>query len=399
MLDDKKLIEAAEAYVKYGSQRKAAKSLGISRRTFRNRLDRFNAINNPVEPGFKITKISKTLNKDGEVVGKSIVTKLAPSNDHLKRDGKVVRRSTLYGADGSVVGEWVIRKPEEAQDDFIRSLDEYFTKEVKPIPAPVLQTEKFIEGDMTLFMSIDEHINVKVLSDQCGQDYGLKDAENLMYSKFIDMVRRTPKTKKAVYVNLGDQFHENDHMRVTPASKHELDTDKSSYTASDSVVGLTMARIDHLLSHYEEVEIYGVSGNHDIDPMGWLFRCIEIAYRNEPRVTVKFYPNELFAYQHGNTLLGFHHGHRMKPEVMAGNVADRFSDMYGQTKMRYLHTGHVHHDTVKDLWGGFKWHSHRTMAPKDWYSHSNGYISRQSMKSYVYNDKEGEVANFTVSLI
>ena len=130
-----------------------------------------------------------------------------------------------------------------------------------------------------------------------------------------------------------------------------------------------------------------------------LFRCLGIAYESEPRVTVKFYPDETFAYQFGNTFLGFHHGHRLKPDVMAGVCADRYNKMYGNTQFRYLHSGHIHHDNVKDLWGGFRWHSHRTMAPKDWYAHSHGYITRQSMKAYIYNDKEGEVGNPTASLI
>lgn len=396
-----KIDKVVEAYNEYGSQRKAAKALGMSRRSFRRYLDQANAHGYEADPGFKVTKVSKTLDKNGNVTSKSVVTKLAPTEDHQERDGKIVRRSTLYGADGSVVGEWIIRKPEAEQEaDYIQALDRHFVQNVHKIPTPVHQPALYTANhDMAMFMSIDEHLNVKLVADMCGQDYGLDEAVDLMLNKFVKLVDRTETTKKALFVNLGDQFHANDHMNVTPANKHVLDSDKSFNSVADAAIMLNRAKINYLLEKYEEVEVHGVAGNHDIDAQGWLFRCLHIAYENSDRVKVKFHPDETFAYQFGNTFLGFHHGHRLKPDVMAGACADRFPKMYGDTQFRYLHTGHVHHDSEKDLWGGFKWHSHRTMAPKDWYAHSHGYITRQSMKSYVYNVDEGEVANLTTSLI
>lgn len=391
--------EAAEYYSVYGSQRAAANAMGIPRRTFRRLLDKNTAAKYKIDEGFKVTKVSTVRDSEGHVTQTSVVTKLAPTEDHVVRDGKIARRSTLYGADGAVVQEWVIRKPEDAQDEYVEALKRYFVEGIRPFDFETDFTPVPPTDDVALFMSIDEHINVKVLADQCGQDYGLDDAVILMRRKFAEMVDRTPACSKAIFVNLGDQFHQNDHMSVTPASKHVLESDKSFYTASDAVVNLNISKINTLLKKFDTVEIHGVSGNHDIDPMGWLFRCLKLAFDGNPRVTVKFHPEEVFALQIGNTLLGFHHGHRMKPDTMAGVVADRFPKLYGNTTMRYLHTGHIHHDSVKDTWGGFKWHSHRTMAPKDWFSHSNGYISRQSMKSYIYNNVEGEVANFTVSLV
>lgn len=389
-----------EAYNEHGSQRKAAKALGMSRRSFRRYLDQGNAHGYEADPGFKVTKVSKTLNKKGEVLQKSVVTKLAPTEDHQTREGKIARRSTLYGADGSVVAEWVIRKPEDQQvDDYLKALDDHFVKDTVRLSAPPVLQSDFSEEDLALFMSIDEHLNVKLVSDLCDEEYGLEEAVTLIMDKFKRLVSRTNKTKKALFVNLGDQFHSNDHMNVTPQSKHVLDSDKSFWTLSGAAIDLNRQKIEYLLNYYDELEIHGVGGNHDIDAQGWLFRCLHIAYENENRVNVKFYPDEAMVYQHGNTFLGFHHGHRLKPDVMAGAFADRYNTEYGNTQMRYLHSGHIHHDSEKDLWGGFKWHSHRTIAPKDWYSKSHGYITRQSMKSYVYNVEEGEVANYVTSLV
>lgn len=400
MIDEQTLLNVANAYKEYGSQRLAAKALGIPRRTFRNYLDKFNSDKYNIDPGFKITKISKTLDRNGNVSGQSIVSKLAPDRDFIKRDGKVVRRSTLYGSDGAVVGEWVIRKPEdEERETFLSALDDSFKANVSREPVPQYVSNADLNSeDASLFMSIDEHLNVRLLQDMCGKEYGLESATSTIMKKFYQMVNRTPVTDTAYFVNLGDQFHANDHMNVTPASKHVLDVDRSTFETSKAAIELTRWKIDYLLSRYNHVEVHGVAGNHDIDPMGWLFRCLEIAYENNPRVHIEFHPDEMFAIQHGQTFLGFHHGHKIKPDAMAGAMADRFSKLYGDTQFRYIHTGHVHHDAVKDVFGGFKWHSHRTIIPKDWYSVSHGYVSRRSMKSYIYNEYEGEVANLTTSI-
>lgn len=392
----KKQQDAIDAYVEHGSQAKAAKALGIKRRTFR---DRYSAAMNKMTGapvGFKTTKIST--DKDG--MPTAMTHKLAPEMTNEARTGKVIRRSTLYGADGNVTGEWVIRQPEGevASDDYMEALTKNFSETVtreEPKSPPVHDNST---EDLAMFMSIDEHIGVHLAAEQVGQDYNLDTSLALMEEKFEQLVRRTPKTETCLYVNLGDQFHANDHMDVTPKSKHPMNSDTTFNTVSDAVIALNRRRIALLMDHFDRVDLRGVAGNHDVDPMGWLFRCYDIAYENEDRVTSEFWSTEVGMYEFGNTFLGFNHGDKIKPDALAGVCADRYPQAYGRTNHRYLHTGHVHHDSAKDVWGGFKWESHRTMAPKDHFSYGHGYLSRQSMKSFVYNTGEGEVARMTTSL-
>lgn len=390
--------EAWDVFQKHNNQAAAAKELGISRRAFRDRFDSAKSKIYQTPVGFKTTKIAT--DENGTI--RAMSHKLAPEidADPLRNSGKIVRRSTLYGADGAVTGEWVIRQPEdEAKSDYITALHNSFSQTVIPSYAPTVLSKNRQESDLALFMSIDEHIGVKLCAEQVGTAYGLDQSVALMEEKFRVIVDRTPATKHCLYVNLGDQFHANDHMDVTPASKNPLFSDSSFNTVSDAVILLNRKRIDILLEKFEYVKIRGVAGNHDYDPMGWLFRCFDIAYEKEHRVDTKFWGSELGVEKFGVNFLGFAHGHMMKPDAMAGACADRFPKIYGDTKMRYLHTGHYHNDKVADLWGGFKFHSHRTMSPKDWYSFRHGYLSRQSMSAFIYNRDEGEVAKFTTSLI
>jgi hypothetical protein len=390
-----KQAEAYEAYEKFNNQKQAAESLGISRRSFRERFDGAKAKHHNTILGFKVTKINT--DKYGTI--RSMTQKLAPEIDHLKRTGKVIRRSTLYGADGSVTGEWIIRQPEDqVKDAYIDALHQSFASNVVPLGAPAVLSYDLTDQDLAMFISVDEHIGVKLCAEQVGENYGLVDAVELMERKFAQIVARTPASKDCVYLNLGDQFNANDHTDVTPGHKHQLNSDATFNTVSDAVVALNRRRINLLLSKFDNVHLHGTSGNHDIDPMGWLFRCYQIAYENEDRVSVDFASDGVGVFAFDNCMIGYHHGHKMKPEVMAGATADRYSEIYGRTKFRYLHTGHVHHDKAIDTWGGFKYESHRSMTPKDNFSYSNGYVSRQTMKAMVYNKDEGEVARFQTSL-
>lgn len=394
MLTEKQQL-AWDLYETHRSQSAAAKEMGVPRRTFRRHFDAAKAklIGTPV--GFKTTKI----NTDENGYIRSMTHKLAPEIDTPVRKGTVIKTSTLYGADGSVVGEWVMRKPEEqAQDDYIAALDKHFAENVKKVKIPYILQKDVIHSDLALFMSIDEHIGVRCVFEQVGVQYGLKEAVELMRDSFATLVHRTPKTNKALYVNLGDAFHANDHMDVTPASKHPMFSADTFDNVADAVVELNKWRIEYLMSHYPNLQIRGVAGNHDRDAMGWLFRCYKYMFANQ-NVDVKFWTEGMGVEQHGSTMLGFGHGDMMKPNVMAGACADRFPKVYGDTTMRYLHSGHFHNDKAVDTWGGFKHFCHRTMCPKDHYSFSRGYLSRQSMKSFIYDIQEGEVASFTKSLI
>lgn len=389
----KKQQDALNAYEKFNSQKKAAESMGISRRAFRGLFDAAKSKMFGTPPGFKTTKI----NTDENGTVRSMTHKLAPEIDHVKRTGEVIKTSTLYGADGSVVGEWVMRKPEnQEQDDLLSALDKHFASNVKPVSIPYIRSERPNQNDMAMFLSVDEHIGMRTTAEQTGANYGLEQALDLIRSKFQKLMNRTPITNTVLFVNLGDQFHANDHMDVTPGHKHPLGSDSTFNTVADAVVELNKWRIEQLSQRYENVKIRGVAGNHDYDPMGWLFRCYKYMF-TDSRIDVKFWADEVGVEQFGSNMFGFHHGHRLKPETLAGVCADRYNQIYGQCDMRYLHTGHYHNDKIKDTWGGFLFHGHRTIVPKDWYSYSNGYISRQTMKSYVYNKDEGEVGAFTVS--
>ncbi len=381
-INDKDIVEA---YIKYGSKTAAAKYLDMPRTTYRRRFDQIQSIDNLTPVGFKTTKVST----DGSGTVTARTHKLRPETDDEERTGTIVRRSTLYGADGSVTGEWVIRKPESVEEKFSDVILETFKEEIPKVKSPALRVTDN-DNRLSLINIVDDHMNLRAFAQESGEDFDIEKAFNLYASKFEELVNSLPSTNYVMLTNLGDQFHNNDHMKVTPASKHSLDTDLTFAQAAKYVINLNRFRIEKLLEKFEEVYIRGVRGNHDEDAMVLLFAALEIAYEDNDRVHVFYNESGTHVELYGNTLLAFDHGDKGKPELCAGYIASEHASTYGQSKYRYIHTGHVHHEQEKDIWGGFLWRSHRTLSAKDKYTSSNKYHSPRSIKGYVIHPEKGE---------
>ena len=110
-------------------------------------------------------------------------------------------------------------------------------------------------------------------------------------------------------------------------------------------------------------------------------------------------PNPYYAYKHGETALFFHHGHLTKPNGLPGIFAAQFPRVWGMTKYRYGHCGHMHHrirnDEKEDQ--GVSITQHRTLASKDAYASRSGYFAERKAECVTYDRNRGQVSSVHVS--
>jgi hypothetical protein len=119
-------------------------------------------------------------------------------------------------------------------------------------------------------------------------------------------------------------------------------------------------------------------------------------YENEPRVTVNDSETPYYIYQHGNTLLGFHHGHLKKTQSLPGLFAASYRKQWGASSKVYIHTGHRHHVEEREH-DGAKIIQHATIAARDSYAARYGFVSEREMSSITYHAAFGQVARNTVT--
>ena len=174
----------------------------------------------------------------------------------------------------------------------------------------------------------------------------------------------------------------------TPRSGHHLDEDARFQKVAHAAVRVLRQVINMLLAKHKRVHVLMAEGNHDDDPSLWLRVMFGAFYEKDPRVTVDVSPLPYYIYEHGSCLIAFHHGHLKKKAGLPLLIAAQFPEVWGRTKYRVVHVGHMHHMDVKDA-DGIRVHQHGTLAARDAYAARGGWISPRYAEAITYHKSRG----------
>jgi predicted phosphodiesterase len=368
MIDNQILIETINAYNETGSQVEAAKRLGIARSTLQNRLRQASAAGldtlalKPVPPGHSIKGIS-----------------------------------TLYDANGNVTSQWVKTRTNEPS---FEDIAEYFKDALSIVngksefvPPPSDSDEDLLN----IYPIADLHVGMLAWGEETGEDFDIKIVEQLVYDSFEKLFQRSPNSKTALILNLGDYYHTNDFKNMTPASGNILDVD-TRYQKMIYVGARIMKNvIERALEKHETVVVRNVAGNHDPASIVALNLALSMFYSNIDRVIVEDSPKQLWAMSFGNSLVGCHHGHKMKADRAAMALACDYSKEWGDSKYRVIYSGHFHNERVVEV-GNVRCEQFQTLAAKDEYAASHGYSSGRSIQSITFHKELGEVGRSRVNI-
>lgn len=141
-------------------------------------------------------------------------------------------------------------------------------------------------------------------------------------------------------------------------------------------------------------------GNHDLVSSLWIRKAVSKIFRDNDRIEVDQTEFPFYAYLHGDIMLGFHHGHKVKNRSLPALFASepRYRHMWGSAKYTYIHTGHYHH-SEQDMaeGGGAIVERHPTLSSRDAYSARGGYTSWRAAHAITYHNKTGECLRVTVT--
>lgn len=305
--------------------------------------------------------------------------------------------STLYDKDGNVVMQWVKTALDREQElallqEAVDAISETITPEVArpygggPAPAELLN----------LFILTDYHLGMLAWSEETGDDWDMKIAEDLLVKWFAAAIASAPPAQVAIFGQLGDFLHWDGLDAVTPSSGHVLDADTRFQKLVRVAIRAQRRIISMLLEKFPQVHVVCAEGNHDMASSIWMRELLHVLYADEPRVTVDRSPDPYYCYEHGETALFFHHGHKRKAEQLETVLVAKFREVYGRTKHAYAHVGHLHHKKVLES-AIMVVEQHQTLAAKDAYASRGGWLSERSASVITYHTRYGEVARFTIS--
>ena len=367
-------LDYLEAIKKHGSHNKAAKALGVGRRTVDQRMTALR---------FRAAKRSPQVH---DYTRSSVPTGFA-----------IKGVSQYIGKDGAVSGQWVkTAQDAEAQEAALRAMVETLCSDV-----PKLGTIKPPVGTAKDLLNVipmgDPHFGLYSWMAEAGDDFDTDIAKALTLGAVDRLLQSCPDAETCIILPLGDIFHANDQSNVTPAHRHQLDVD-TRYQRVMTIGVLTFRHvIIRALEKHKHVVVRFVKGNHDPEASFGLAIATAAFFFDNPRVKVDLSPSDFWYYRHGKTLIGATHGDKVKHEALLGVMASDRAEDWGKTKHRYWYTGHVHNQNVRE-YAGVVCESFRTLAAKDAYAAGQGYRAGRDMLCITHHLLHGEIERHRVDV-
>ena len=350
------------------SMRATAKALGINESSVRGILDR--------------------LKRRAALQGVSPehgMTKAVP-------DGFVVKGiSSLYNAEGALVGQWVKSKSDDTKAiETIREFVEDLARNAKGKSPAILPPSHANKDLLCVYPMGDPHVGMYAWKEETGADFDTDIAEKLLCSAIQRLVNAAPSAETAVILPLGDYFHADDSTSKTPNSGNALDTDTRWAKVMQAGLRAMIYCVKAALAKHQKVIVRIVKGNHDSHSSFALALAVDAYFSNNKRVSVDLNPAPMWYYRFGRVLLGSTHGDTVKladlPSIMAFDKAQE----WGQTAHRYWYLGHVHHTAVREF-PGVVVEQFRTLAARDAWHAGQGYRAGRDMCLIVHHRDHGEI--------
>lgn len=304
-------------------------------------------------------------------------------------------RVSSHYTKGILDQQWVIatldeQRAAEARQAALEALAETLPR-LPPVPAPAAALASLCN----VYTLTDSHVGALCWHQEGGADWDLKIAERVLVGCFEKMIAASPRARVGVVAQLGDFLHQDGVLPQTPTGGHLLDADGRFTKVVRVAVKVLRQVVDMALARHEKVIILMAEGNHDISSSIWLRTMFAALYENEPRLEVIDSPLPYYVYQHGETMLAWHHGHLKKNDQLPMLFAAQFPKMWGDTKKRYAHCGHRHHTEEKEH-SGISVFQHPTLAARDAYAARGGWIADRQVTAITYHDKFGQHSRVTI---
>ncbi len=361
--------EAVKALAKCGSKKAAARFLGISPCSLRDRLDNLEV--RAARHGYIL------LEDDDEGV--------PPAGYQLGK--RTVHRRITEGPDGrtsTCVDVWDRQHPQAAQleahaEAVLETLSIPRARKLKPPTVVDRQAWFQCLGDM--------HVGMLAWGEETGyDDYDIKLARERAMDCTHELLGGTTPCEVAYIADVGDYHHTDNKQGITQRGGNVLDTDTRYARMCQAAFDLACLIIDaNLLRHGRVVWQY-VPGNHNDLTSWWNSRLLDKHYANEPRVTVNVHSRSRVYWKYGVNIFGLTHGDKVKqsklPTLMAQEHPDYIADAAGYQRRVYM-TGHRHHQETVNL-DGVIIETFETVAPPDSWHSEHGWVgAKRGMRGFI----------------
>lgn len=261
-------------------------------------------------------------------------------------DGRKHRKVQLYG--NTIAFKRVI------SEEFEDALLSFMKENVRPLSKPKISRRRVAENAQCVSMGIwDAHLGMYAWREEVGGDYDLDIAMNRVCNSIDDLVaevRMYPIEK--IWLPVGNDFLHFDGVRQTTAfGDHLLDTDTRFGRVLRCGFQCLCYQVERATELCDDVEVLYIPGNHDTTVSMSLVFALRQRYLNDPRVSVDVRAMPIKWRMYGGSFVGFHHGHKIKPQQYPILFATEAKAVWSQTTYREVQIGHKHQHWEKEYEG------------------------------------------------
>jgi len=251
---------------------------------------------------------------------------------------------------------------------------------------------------------MDPHYGMLCYKGDSDQPWDLEQCEKLCMWSIESLMERA-----AVYgpfeeivFPFGNDFMHHDNLNHT-TTRGTLQPEGLSYShVYERAIKLAVTMVERL-AEMAPVKIIQVSGNHDQVTAFTLGHVLNAYYRNDPNVSVDVSPSPYKFYQYGTNLIGFDHGHHIKPIRLAALMAHECADVWAQTSFREWHLGDQHRKgtgrpTIMEEQGVSVEYLPALTPPNAWHRLKSFNWQQRGAMGFVWDHDEGPMARVQVNL-
>ncbi|WP_267550413.1 hypothetical protein [Rhizobium rhizogenes] len=399
---DAECIQAAQLRSQYGTNKEAADSIGKQWNWLDRRVKEAvkRGLAGPVfgsgikvMDGFEVTRVN--VGPRGTTVEQR-PRRGAPVE--LLKGHQIREQSILSDAEGREVLKWsktkeAERSPEETAQ-IIRVAFENFT----PAAPYILPPKDNDDERLTAYILCDWHVGLFAYGKETGgSDWDLSIARKMLSEAMREIVETSPPSANALILGLGDLLHADNSRNQTERSGNVLDVDTRYSKCLETVCDLLVETSELIAAKHRHVEATFKPGNHDENSTSGIRQALRMYWRNQDRMKVDTSPDPFYWRRFGVNLIGGTHGDKAKIPDLPLIMANRRKEDWAASSTRHMHSGHIHHDTEREI-GGVKVYSHRAPVAQDAYHAAHGYLAGRSVKSFTYHAEKGSRGHSEVEI-
>ena len=267
-------------------------------------------------------------------------------------------------------------------------------------PKPPFVSRKSSKSNLMLEINMpDVHFGKLAWGKETGYgNYDVKITEQVYWEALETLLSRVShhKFSSILYV-VGNDLLNSDDIEGRTTGGTYVSSD-ARYHKTFAAVRTVMINSIERLRQVAPVKVVIVSGNHDQLSCWHLGDSLECFFHKYKDVEIDNLPRARKYHQHGNVMLMLTHGHKGKRDDYPLLMATEQSKMFGETKFRECHTGHIH-KTKLDEQHGVRVRILPALTEVDDWLATNGFVGNlRNAEAYVWSAEEGliEQAYYTV---